>query len=430
MSVLALKALGYGAEQIPDKVFEKIPGGYFTPPHKKGGERGRQARKEKRRKEREQQRGHTPPSDCSDDSAYDDSDRDNDTDSDYNRKRRQSRGSKRDDRRSRRNTGKSSKRSATTSDVDEEYSHPAMSYAEQGGYRPYDSTPSYGHPAQVNSYFSSRSATYPLTPQHPTPVNSCPPTLMNRTSSLLSPALPFSSPSSPLSRGTPVSAAFTPSYEPPLAALLQRHTTNSLQQGTAPQRDYPPSSTASRYTPGPGYAPSPASPTIPHPPVGPNATYAPYNPADYAPPSGYQAPGNAYPSPPPFDRRRSNSQPPYNPAYPAAYVPVATTQLVSPHDAASSRRDSTKPRRGSRHRARSADSHRTSDSHRGSSRMAKVRERFDGIDARERSLAAAVGGALAGGLAGKQFGKSRLTALAGAAAGAIGGRALADKQSK
>ncbi len=259
MSVLALKALGYGAEQIPDKVFEKIPGGYFTPPHKKGGERGRQARKEKRRKEREQQRGHTPPSDHSDDSAYDDSDRDNDTDSDYNRKRRQSRGSKRDDRRSRRNTGKSSNRSATTSDVDEEYSHPAMSYAEQGGYRPYDSTPSYGHPAQVNSYFSSRSATYPLTPQHPTPVNSCPPTLMNRTSSLLSPPLPFSSPSSPLSRGTPVSAAFTPSYEPPFAALLQRHTTNSLQQGTAPQRDYPPSSTASRYTPGPGYAPSPAS---------------------------------------------------------------------------------------------------------------------------------------------------------------------------
>jgi hypothetical protein len=31
MSVLAFKAIGYGAEQIPDRFFEKIPGGFFTP---------------------------------------------------------------------------------------------------------------------------------------------------------------------------------------------------------------------------------------------------------------------------------------------------------------------------------------------------------------------------------------------------------------
>ena len=35
MSVLAFKAIGYGAEQIPDKFFEKIPGGFFTPAEKK-----------------------------------------------------------------------------------------------------------------------------------------------------------------------------------------------------------------------------------------------------------------------------------------------------------------------------------------------------------------------------------------------------------
>lgn len=62
--------------------------------------------------------------------------------------------------------------------------------------------------------------------------------------------------------------------------------------------------------------------------------------------------------------------------------------------------------------------------------MTKVRERFDGLDVREKGLAAAVGGALAGGLAGRQLGKSRLTTLAGVAAGALGGRAMADKRSK
>lgn len=62
--------------------------------------------------------------------------------------------------------------------------------------------------------------------------------------------------------------------------------------------------------------------------------------------------------------------------------------------------------------------------------MTKVRERLDGMDLRERGLAATVGGALAGGLAGRQLGKSRLTSLVGAAAGALGGRAIIEQRSK
>jgi outer membrane lipoprotein SlyB len=59
--------------------------------------------------------------------------------------------------------------------------------------------------------------------------------------------------------------------------------------------------------------------------------------------------------------------------------------------------------------------------------MTKVRDRFDSMDLREKSLAASVGGALAGGFAGRSLGKSRLTTLAGAAAGALGARQIATR---
>lgn len=471
MSVLAFKALGYGAEQIPDKFFEKIPGGFFTPQENKDIEKGRKERKdgykdkerhksEERSDKRRSRRDSPSKSDTSDHSAGDD------TDYEQERERRKQ------ERRRAKGAGRSSSRSQSRSrdnrrsrDLDGESSETRnMAQAEQGApyfpppptaeYQPYNPQeytsrpaqdgrtsspvmPSYGYSPQVNIFPPFRRTTLPMTPEHPTPVNSCPPMLMNRTPSVAAVPFPYHPPLfHTLSRGTPVSATFTPSYEPPLAALLHRPCTNTPKSAAAQsytpqppsgQREVPRSAT-SRYTPGPEYAPSPSvNAQAPTPPVG--APYAPYNPADYPT-------SNAYASPPPFARQRSNSQPAFVPGNDVPYhtytPPSAGQQQMTAYDQAPSRRGSTKPRREHRHRARSADSHsHSSKNHRRNSpRMTKVRERLDGMDLRERGLAATVGGALAGGLAGRQLGKSRLTSLVGAAAGALGGRAIIEQRSK
>jgi hypothetical protein len=463
MSVLAFKAIGYGAEQIPDKFFEKIPGGFFTPAEKKQRKDARDKkdrerhRSEERSSKRSSRRDRSPQNDYSDHSAYDDN-------SEYEHERERS---KKDRSRRAKSAGRSSSRSLSrgrrnqhSSDLDGQYSETRdMAHAEQGEpyfppppaseYRPYnpqeyasgraqgDYRPAspgqpYGYPPQVNDYFRSHSTTLPTTanfsPRGPTPSMTCPPMLMRRPSSKVSSPFSFPQPSmfDFLHRGTPVSARFSPSTEPPLAALFSRPLTNTPKPAAVP----PPHSSASaaRYTPGPGYAPSPPVNTnIPAPPVAP---YVPYNPSDYASNAGgYQAPSNAYPSPPPLNRQRSNSQP-ASPPYPTYIPPSADQRMAAYDDSRSSRRGSTKPRREHRHRARSADTH-SSSRKRSPSRMTKMRERFDEGLAREPSdLAAAVGGALAGGLAGRQLGKSRLTMIAGAAAGALGGRVIAEKRSK
>jgi hypothetical protein len=298
--------------------------------------------------------------------------------------------------------------------------------------------PAYGYSSQVNNLSSFRRATLATMPEHPTPANSCPPLLRSRTTSTTSTQFPFQPRFlDTLSRGSPVSAAFTPSYEPPLAALLQRPLTNTPKPATAEprgaslnygQRDAPRSS---RYTPGPGYAPSPAvDAPIPPPPVGSNSPMNPYHHTEFpSTGAGYQ------PSPPPFNRQRSNSQPTFAPgpnaAYPT-YTPPSAEQPMVAYNDTRSRRESTKPRREHRHRARSVDSHphqshSSKDHRRDDSRMTKVRDRFDSMDLREKSLAASVGGALAGGFAGRSLGKSRLTTLAGAAAGALGARQIATR---
>lgn len=358
MSVLAFKAIGYGAEQIPDKFFEKIPGGFFKPEEekKKKGKNSRSPPKEKSSRNSERsRREHSPQNDYSDYSGHD---------TDYEKEQ------SRKERRRRKSTGRSTSRSLSrgrdkqrSRNLDGEYSDRDMAYAEQGQgqgpyfpppptseYRPYDSQehasrpsqddyrpmsaqPQHGYPTQVNSPFRSRSATVPMMASHPSPVNSCPPLLLKT---------PFPNSPSPfaglqphlfdhLRRGTPISASFSPSYEPPLAAILHRPPTNTPQpayaqtfptqpsvnrrDGTSPpavaygdeaahryeemqhakagQAQQARSGSAARYTPGPGYAPSPVvmpAATIPPPPVGVNsppvgtsAPYAPYNPATYAP---------------------------------------------------------------------------------------------------------------------------------------------------
>jgi hypothetical protein len=455
MSVLAFKAIDYGAEQIPDKFFEKIPGGFFTPAEKKKIKKERAAKKDRkegkrhdsepRSGRRSSRRDRSPETDRSSSSAYD---------TDYERERER----RRNDRSRRaKSAGLTSSRSLSrgrndrrSEHLDGEYSDPRdMAHAEQGGpyfppppssdYRPYNpqdyapgqqqgdyrpasiSQPAYGYPPQVNTdSFRSRSATVPMMAPFSSPVNASPtsrPSLsMSRPPSHLPSPLSSPPPSMYLSlrQGTPVSASFSPSSEPPLAALFSRPLTNSSKPATAPPHS---SASAARYTPGPGYAPSPV--------VGASVPYAPYNPSEY---SG---------APPPLNRHRSNSQP-VNPPYPA-YIPAATDQRITAYDSPShspSRRGSTKPtRREHRNRARSADTHKSRrddprDENSSRMSMAKMRERFDDGFLREGGLAASLGGALVGGFAGNKVGKSRLTTIAGAAAGALGAKTLAERREK
>jgi len=480
MSVLAFKALSYGAEQIPDKFFEKIPGGFFTPQETKDIKQGRKNRKDDKTRERRQSEGrskrrtsrrdHSPSTESSEHSEFDD-------ETDDERERAERTRERTRERRRARSTARAPSRSLSrgrddrrSRDLDGEYSDPrVMAQTESGAhyfpppptseyeaYSPQEypsapaqnapAVPAYGYSPQVNCFSRCSRTTLLSTPECPTPVNSCPPMLMYRPASRTS-SFPFLPPPllSNLSRGTPVSAAFSPSHEPPLAALLPRSPTNS-PKSAAPQA-YPhaqssgqregPRCAASRYTPGPGYAPSPpVNAVFPPAPIGTISTpYSPYRPSDYPPGHGDFA-GNTYPSPPPFGRQRSSSQPLYVPSnippYPTYIPPSADQHALVAYDQPHSRHGSAQARREERHRARSADSPSRShqDGRRDRSRMMQVRERLDGIDLREKGLAATVGGALAGGLAGRQMGKSRLTTLVGAAAGALGGRTMADKRSK
>jgi len=466
MAALALKAISYGAEQIPDKFFEKIPGGYFTPAEqreieKKRRNKGRsdkgRHRSEEPSKRRSSRRERSPPTEYSD--YYTE-------DSEYEREKEQ----RKRERRRAKSAAKASSRSLSRgrhsrhdSDLDEQYSDTRdMAQSGQGQpyfpppptseYRPYNpqeyapspvqdhrpsATPAYGYSPQVNNFSSFRRVTLATMPEHPTLAHSCPPMVGGRSKS--SSTSPFSFQPhlrETLSRGSPVHTAFIPSYEPPLAALLQRPVTN-VPKPAAPQPygatqdygHYEGSRAAARYTPDAGYTPSSAvDAPIPPPPVGSNSPMNPYHHTDFP------ANGTDYqPSPPPFNRQRSNSQPPFapmsNPAYPT--YPTASREQVVPYAESSPRRDSTRHRRDNRHRARSVDSHShnsrsSKDRRRGDdSRMTKMRDRFDSMDLREKGLAASLGGALAGGFAGRSLGKSRLTTLAGAAAGALGARQVA-----
>lgn len=403
MSVLALKALSYGAEQIPDKFFEKIPGGFFTPQESRDIKQGRKDRKDRkgerdRERRRSEDRSERRPSrregtlstHLSYDSANDDS---SDSDNRRQRERRKKEGKRaksagrspsisssraRDDRRS--------------SGLDGEYSDSRnMAQPEQG-------VP-YFPPPPTSEY-------KPYNPQD----HSYPPVQNGHRSSSAIPAYGYSSKSA--------------------AARAYPAQPSSAQHEAS-------RSAASRYTPGPGYAPSSPMNFAHRPPTADanESSYSPYTLSDYPPGmTGYA--GSTYSLPPPFQRHRSSSQPAHAPGgnlpYPTYVPPSADQQVMTAYDQPPSRRSSTKPDREYRHRAMSADSRSRSSKEyrRESSRMGKVRERLDGMDLHEKGLAATVGGALAGGLAGRQMGKSRLTVLVGAAAGAIGGRAIADKRSK
>ncbi|KAF2749024.1 hypothetical protein M011DRAFT_322198 [Sporormia fimetaria CBS 119925] len=461
MSLLAFKAIDYGADRIPDKFWEKIPGGFFATAddknkknkqkkQKDGKNRTRSEDRDKQRGRRRSHRATSPPTDYSDYSAYDDTD----YESDRNRQRQQRR-------RRTRSLGRSPSNGRPFSrgrereqnrSLDGSGEYEAMDRGPQyppppaGDYRPYNpadyaqpgpgndsyhrransAIPDYGYQPQVNTLSRSRSYTAASAPPS-TPVNLRRRALTARPASGLSiPLFPRDSPNlQALICRSPFETCYSPSYDPPMATVLSRtQTPHILTPTNSPQ----PSTAQSRYTPN-NYSPThnEYSSYAPH-------EYQPPNPEAYNPsPAPYHAPGNTYPSPPPLYRHQSRSQPSL-PQYPHP----STALIARPEDADDSSQRHHRHGEGQRHRARSADPNKKSPL-RSRSRMAdELRHRFDGLgfdkkDLKDRNLAASVGGALAGGLAGRKIasrgghgssGKEMLSTIAGAAIGALSGREL------
>lgn len=444
MSVLAFKALSYGADKIPDEFFEKIPGGFFTPAEKKNSKHSNsRAKSEQRAHRRRAQRDRTPPTDYSDYSGYDDTDYEKEYREKQRRKRRTqslghspnrdrslSRGRYRE-----RNRDLDGENEMDRAERGPEFPPPPSEYKpynpadyapSAGGQEYYDRRSSsnanaYGYSPQVNSFSRLRSPTTSsvspftsMTPFSPASAGRSPTGLGNH------PLLPNFPTVGALNCYSPLQIAYSPSPEPPLATLLSRSTTNPFQPS-----GHRPSTAQAKYTPQPGYSPSPV----------PGQTYnAPYNPADFAsPPPGsyasgsYRAPGNAYPSPPPFYRQQSRSQPSL------AQYPYPDNQVGTYVEDQPDRRDSNLSPHHHHHHGDGKHRRAKSASHRGRSvsRVTdKVRDRFDNFDVKDKNLAASVGGALAGGMAGRALGHGTLSTLVGAAIGGFGGRELEKKREK
>ncbi|KAF2116863.1 hypothetical protein BDV96DRAFT_645268 [Lophiotrema nucula] len=459
MSVLAFKALSMGAEKIPDKFFHKIPGGFFTPEEVAQQEKSRKERKDRKdrkarssrsehrdsdRTRRRSHRDRTPPTDYSDYSGRDDTDFEKEYRDKQRRRRTKSLG--RRSSRSRSFTRGRDRQGSLDGEVDmdraergrREYTPPPNSE-----YRPYNpadyapgaaaatgayyddrrtssAQPDYGYPPQVNTAFRSRSASVasapPLLP--PAAAPNLPWWMMRASTS--SPLAPRPPTAHALSyAGSPLQRVFSPSYEPPLALLLQHSGTNSPQPANSQRAG---SSFASRYTPSQGYAPSPVNAHSPIPPP-PAAGYTPYHPSDYASPhQPYNAPGNAHPSAPPFYRQQSRSQPSLaDSGYPYSNNNQLTYYDPPPEQSRRHHHDD-----GKSHRARSADHRRRS-----RSRVTdQFRDRFDNMDDKQKDLAASAGGALVGGFVGNQFGHGTLSTIIGAAVGGLGARELERRHEK
>ncbi|OCK78655.1 hypothetical protein K432DRAFT_435850, partial [Lepidopterella palustris CBS 459.81] len=436
MASLALKAIAYGAEKIPDRVFESIPGGYFTPQEKdikkqrkknrSGKERGRDGGR------RRSSRPHNPPiNEFSDDSVSAESD-------DYDDRRHRRRSKRRSLSRSiSRSLSRSRDKRQAKQDVkarereekmmgraehgEQEFPPPPGEYVPPRPYNPADYAPtataaavngaavaneyydrqpsSTGHehqyPAQVNcpphsAHFQSKSPfnstsypspskspfnSIPYSPQSKSPLHSIPYLPQSKS--------PYNSISYPACNASPLEISLYPSFEPPFAAWLHQSKSNT-HQPYAPSPTIRPatanSSSAIRYTPA-VYSPPNSATFAPSPS---NVGYVPYNPADYAVLSnaGHASPHATFASPPSFYRQPSHSQPSLN-QHPLQYPPNNQLPIDGP-----SRRSSTKSSHQHKHRSGGgSSSHRT---------------RFDqlNLDAEDKKVAAGAAGAAIGGLGG------------------------------
>jgi hypothetical protein len=440
MASLALKAIAYGAERIPDRVFEAIPGGYFTPQEKKDIKKQRKKRADKHRDSsggRRSHRPHTPLDEFSDYSPSEDSDGYDDR-GQRRRSRRHSLSGRSGDKRQSKQEQKEREweemERAERGEPEMSYSPPptSESYTPPRPYNPADYAPAGAAAAAgaavANEYYDRQASSAGHEYQYPAQVNTpfmCNPPL--NAVSYPSSKYPKEEISYP-SCSSPLNLVLYSSFEPPFALWYQQP---NSPQPYAPSPTVRPttanSATAARYTPAGHSPPNSATYT----PV--NTGYALYNPADYASPSQtggpYAAPRSTYASPPPFYRQPSHSQPSLN-----QYAYPPNNQLV--YQGSPSRYDSTRSSHRHKHHG---DGHtlrhrtRSVGGGRSRSRMTdQVRDRLDrlNLDETDKKLAAGAVGALAGGLAGNQVGHGTLSTLVGAAIGGLGGSELEKRHEK
>lgn len=389
MAALAFKALSYGADKIPDRVFESLPGGFFTPEDKKKSKskskskpnpkdnkkdfmKAVRTKSEERYNDRSSRRhshrgrNRSPSTEYSGYSTYDDTDYEERDYRDRRRRRAKSLGGR--DIGSDRSPSPQRHSRRSTRNYDDRDSDAEMANIERGPqfspspteYRPYNPADYVPGPvatgvAAGNGYYGRRDS------------------------------------------------SARPEY-------------NTYPPQPNAHSGAPHSSFAARYTPGDGYAPSPVNASFPPPESG----YAPYNPADYVSqgPAPYATSRNAYPSPPPFYRHPSHSQP----VLPGIDDQTSYNDVSRGHrNSSSSHYDHHDQDKKSR-RSRSAGHH-----HRSRSRITDgLRSRFDGmnLDEQDKRAAASTVGALAGGLTGAAMGKGTLSTVLGVAVGSYGARQL------
>ncbi|KAF2810032.1 uncharacterized protein BDZ99DRAFT_462645 [Mytilinidion resinicola] len=391
---LAFKAIAYGAQRIPDKAFESIPGvgHYFTPQEKKDIKKGRKKREDAHRSKDGQRRPSRTQSNSPDrhsrrssaDYSDIDSEREDRRHGRHRHRRRWSRSISRSLSRSR------DKRQARQDQIAQEEEE-TMGRTDRGEQHAHFSPPPTGEYA-------------------PRPYN------------------PADYPSPPAAPAVPVAAvagaAVGNEYYPPPAGGNEYYP-------PPPQPSYSPayasspalrpgsvSQSAAKYTPA-AYTP-PQSATYAPSPTG----YAPYNPAEYAAQQPTSvAPGNKYPSPPPFYRQPSFSQPSLD--HHEDQLTIAG--VPSRHDSGRSSHRHKRRSGGHSHRTRSVGSGRSR------SRMTdQVRDRLDrlNLDSEDKKLAAGAVGALAGGIAGNQVHHGTLSTLVGMAIGGLGGATLEKRHEK
>ncbi|KAF2499549.1 hypothetical protein BU16DRAFT_524028 [Lophium mytilinum] len=389
---LAFKAIAYGAERIPDKAFEKIPGvgHYFTPQEKKDIKKGRKKREDAHRSKDGRRRSSRTQSNPPDRHSR----RDSIDHSDTGSEREESRHGRR---RARRSWSRSISRSLSRSRDKRQARQEQIAREEEE---------TMGRPDRREPHFSPPpTGEYAARPYNPADYPSPP----------VAPVIPVAA-----AAGAAVGNEYYPPppggnehYPPPQQPSYSPAYASSpaLRPGSISQ-------SAARYTPA-AYTP-PQSATYAPSPTG----YAPYNPAEYATQQpAYVAPANHYPSPPPFYRQPSFSQPSLD----HHDDQLAIAGVPSRHDSGRSSHRHKKRSGGHSHRTRSVGSGRSR------SRMTdQVRDRLDklNLDSEDKKLAAGAVGALAGGFAGNQVHHGTLSTLVGMAIGGYGGATLEKRHEK
>lgn len=430
MAGLALKAIAYGAEKIPDSFFEKIPGGFYKEKAKE--ERDRKDREFERDRERrngdrsrqgrKSHRSHTPSPDRHSPSDWSDDEFETDPESETERERER-------DRRSRRKSDRPSRpRRFSSPPYNDTYSRPRAQTGTLNGSMTFPPPPTgqmYGQSPRSSISFVPPVA--PIPQQAPPVANGVPyfpPPPRDEVREEPSPYAqprPYN-PADYVVEGAIKSPIENPNYHP---VRPQQVRSQSLFSPKTIRTNIPdPSQPQVPYAPSPAYVP--VAGAIPTPPFNPTAYPSPPNSGTYPPYSPIQNPYAPIPRAPGAYAPSPAFSPPHYSQPPSRHS--SQRDHYDQHD----RQDRGRTHSESRHRhhyndndVSSSDANQPrrgrSESRRGGIR-AKLHNRFDGLDGGQKTALPAAIGAFAGGLVGSSVGP--VGTVIGATLGGMGGTAL------